>query len=146
MIDGFNDPLVDIHHYSPTLNIAQLLTFSERKGLGITRAMVQNYIRDGLLPPPKGRIYTRKHLAALVMIQQLKAVYDMPTIKAVLVPYMDGEGLPLETYARLTALREVAQDKWAEAVAPTFAGESAGQLAEMAWVAGYAAFTAGGAQ
>ncbi|MCL2603690.1 MAG: DUF1836 domain-containing protein [Defluviitaleaceae bacterium] len=95
------DPLHDIHHYSPTFTIAQLLKLSERKSLGITRPMVQNYIRDGLLPPPAGRLYTHKHLAALVVIARLKTVYDMPVIKTVLTPYMDGEGLPLDIYTRL---------------------------------------------
>jgi DNA-binding transcriptional MerR regulator len=104
--------LHDIHHYSPTFTIAQLLKLSERKALGITRPMVQNYIRDGLLPPPAGRLYTHKHLAALVIIQRLKTVFDMPTIKKTLAPHMDSEGLPLETYARMADSARAAQAAW----------------------------------
>jgi DNA-binding transcriptional MerR regulator len=113
-----HDPLHDIHHYSPTLTIAQLLKFSERKGLNITRPMVQNYIRDGLLPPPNGRLYTHKHLAALVIIQQLKTVFDMPTIKKTLTPYLDNEGLPLEIYNRFWDAATLAQTQWVAHIPP----------------------------
>ncbi|MCL2499753.1 MAG: DUF1836 domain-containing protein [Defluviitaleaceae bacterium] len=106
------DPLHDIHHYSPTFTIAQLLKFSERKHLGVTRPMVQNYIRDGLLPPPAKRLYTHKHLAALVIIAKLKAVYEIPVIKTVLAPYMDGEGLPLDIYTRLMNAVRQADKQW----------------------------------
>ena len=95
------DPLSDIRHYSPKLTISQLIKFFEKKGMGLTRGMVQNYIRDGLLPSPVDkRFYTHKHIAALVVICKLKTVYDIPTIQKTLVPLMDDEGLPLEMYAQ----------------------------------------------
>ena len=106
------DPLHDIHHYSPTLTIKQLLTFFERKELPITRGMVQNYIRAGLLPPADDRIYTHKHLAALVIIHRLKEVYDMPTIKKTLLPMMDNEGLPLEKYTQMYNALDAAYAHW----------------------------------
>jgi len=111
-----HDPLHDIHHYSPTFTIKQLLTFCERKSLPITRAMVQNYIREGLLPSPDGRFYTHKHLAALVLIHRLKRIYDIPSIKKALQPYMDGEGLPLEKYTQLSAALDAACTQWNEQV------------------------------
>ncbi|MDR0272705.1 MAG: DUF1836 domain-containing protein [Clostridiales bacterium] len=99
-----NDPLSDIRHYSPTMTISQVMKFCEKKSIGITRAMIQNYIRAGFLPPPVDkRFYTHKHLAALAMIDRLKTVFDIPTIQEVLVPFMDEQGLPLETYAQLIA-------------------------------------------
>jgi len=114
------DPLQDIQQYSPTLKITQVLAFCERKGLNITRPMVQNYIRDGVMPPPKGRVYTNKHLAALALISRLKTVYDIPTIKAVLAPYMDAEGLPLDKYAEIMQNVHAAQKQWDAKVAPVF--------------------------
>ena len=93
------NPLSDIRHYSPKLTISQLIKFFEKKEMSLTRGMVQNYIRDGLLPPPVDkRFYTHKHIAALVVICKLKTVFDIPTIQKTLVPLMDNEGLPLETY------------------------------------------------
>jgi len=96
------DPLDDIRHYSPTMTISQVLKFCEKKDVPVTRAMIQNYIRDGLLPPPiNKRLYTHKHLAALVTITRLKSVFDIPAIKTALSPYFDDEGLPIEIYSQL---------------------------------------------
>ena len=96
------DPLSDIRHYSPKITISQLIKFFEKKEMKLTRGMVQNYIRDGLLPPPADkRFYTHKHIASLVMICKLKTVFDIPTIQKALVPLMDDEGIPLELYAKL---------------------------------------------
>jgi len=124
------DPLHDIHHYSPTLSISHVIKFCEKKDLPISRPMVQNYIRDGLLPPPVNkRIYTHKHLAALVMICRLKNVYDMPAIKAALVPHMDEEGLPLETYKWLISKQKETLDLWLANVAQSITAEDEGSHA-----------------
>ena len=117
------DPLNDIHLYSPTMTIAQVIKFCEKKALPISRAMVQNYIRDGLLPPPAGRKYTHKHLAAIAMICKLKTIYDIPAIKDALAPHMDEGGLPLETYKWLSQKQKEIMDLWAKHVAPGIAGE-----------------------
>ena len=117
------DPLNDIHHYSPTLTIAQVIKFCDKKALPLSRPMIQNYIRDGLLPPPNKRMYTHKHLAALVMINRLKTVYDMPAIKEALTPHMDDEGLPIETYRWLIRKQSEARDLWLTHVAPNIATE-----------------------
>ena len=93
------DPLQDIKHYSPTMTISQVLKFCQRKNLNITKGMIQNYIRDGLLPSPSNkRQYTHKHLAALVLIYRLKTVFDMPTIREAMLPFMDQEGVSIEDY------------------------------------------------
>jgi len=118
------DPLADIHHYSPNLTISQVIKFFEKKALPISRPMVQNYIRDGLLPPPVNkRVYTHKHLAALVTICRLKGIYDMPAIKAALEPHLDEEGLPLETYKWLMSKQKQNRDLWLDKVAPNIAAE-----------------------
>jgi len=111
-----SNPLHDIKHYSPTLTISQLLKFCQKKEIGITRGMIQNYIRDGLLPPPVNkRQYTHNHLAALVLIDRLKTVFDIPTIQAVLLPHMDETGVPIDTYFELADKVESLADQWASA-------------------------------
>ena len=96
------DPLSDIQQYSEALTISQVLKFCEKKDIGITRGMIQNYIRDGLLPSPVNkRFYTHKYLAALVLIDRLKTVFDIPSIKKALTPFMDEEGLPLDVYKKM---------------------------------------------
>jgi len=117
------DPLSDIHHYSPTMTITQVIKFCEKKALPISRPMIQNYIRDGLLPPPINRQYTHKHLAALAVISQLKAVYDMPAIKEALAPHMDNEGLPMSTYKWLQDKQKETLDTWVKEVASGIAAE-----------------------
>ena len=117
------DHLSDIHHYSPNLTIANVIKFCEKKGLPISRPMIQNYIRDGLLPPPINRNYTHKHLSALVIISHLKAVCDLPIIKEALAPHMDEEGLPLETYRWFISKQKELMDLWLAQVAPTIAAQ-----------------------
>lgn len=121
------DPLQDIKHYSPTMTISQVLKFCERKNLGITRGMIQNYIRDGLLPPPVNkRQYTHKHLAALAMIDRLKTVFDIPTVKEAMAEYMDEEGLPIEIYEEVINKLTGMVGKWQVSIAPSLAVESDG--------------------
>ena len=118
------DPLEDIRHYSPTFTISQVVKFCEKKSLPISRAMIQNYIRDGLLPPPvNSRLYTQKHLAALVVICRLKNLYDMPAIKTAMAPHMDDEGLPLETYKWLLVKQKESRDLWLKNVAPSIVSQ-----------------------
>ena len=93
------DILQDIHQYNHQFTISQVVTFFERKGRKITKSMIQNYVRDGLLPPPiNKRRYTHKHLATLALIDALKNVYEMTHIKSVLLPLMEEDGIPLEVY------------------------------------------------
>ena len=108
-----NDPLHDIGQYSPTMTISQLMKFCEKKNIEITRAMIQNYIRDGLMPSPVNkRLYTHKHIAALVVISRLKTVFDIPSIKKTLVPFLDDEGLPMEIYSEILAKTQMITQKW----------------------------------
>ena len=115
------DPLSDIGQYSKKMTIAQVVKFFIKKEIGITRAMVQNYIRIGIIPPPlEKRFYTHKHLAALVLVDYLKTVFDMSEIKTALAPHMDDEGLPLDFYADLVASLETLSAKWKKALSPQF--------------------------
>ena len=93
------DILNDIHQYNHQLTISQVVTLFERKGFIITKSMIQNYVRDGLLPPPLNkRHYTHKHLTVLALVTQLKTVYELADIKSALSPLMDSEGISLEMY------------------------------------------------
>jgi DNA-binding transcriptional MerR regulator len=123
-----NDPLIDIWQFSPTLTISQVLTFFERKGMALTRAMVQNYIRLGLLPPPNGRIYTHKHLAALVLIDKLKSCFGMDEIRDTLRPLMDDEGLPLDTYTTLLAKTNALLASFAKVATPEISSQPDGGI------------------
>ena len=121
------DPLQGIEHISPNLTIASVLKFCERQNIGITRGMIQNYIRDGVLPPPVNRrFYTHKHLAALVLIDRLKTVFDMPTVKAALQPYIDDEGISLDMYTAILQKLTGIVSAWQVSAAPVLTAESDG--------------------
>jgi len=124
---NISNPLTDVRHYSPTMTISQVMKFCEKKEIGITRGMIQNYIRDGLLPPPVNkRQYTHNHLAALVLIDRLKTVFDIPTIQSVLVPLMDEHGIPVDDYFELVGKLEALAQKWEEFITPVLAQEADG--------------------
>lgn len=53
----------------------QLIRFDD--GDALTSAMVNNYIKDGLLPRAEGKRYGREHLAWLTAICALKSVISM---------------------------------------------------------------------
>ena len=123
------DPLQGIEHINPKLTIANVLKFCERQSIGITRGMIQNYIRDGVLPPPVDkRFYTHRHLAALVLIDRLKTVFDIPTVKAALEPYMDECGIPLNDYTALLSKVSRVTASWQESAAALISAESDGGI------------------
>lgn len=53
----------------------QLIQYREEESL--TGAMVNNYVKDGFLPRPEGKRYTREHLAALTELGTLKQVLSV---------------------------------------------------------------------
>ncbi|MBO5555678.1 MAG: DUF1836 domain-containing protein, partial [Oscillospiraceae bacterium] len=51
---------------------------------GLTASMVNNYVKQGALPPPRKKRYSRTHLARLLMICVLKASLPIAAIKELL--------------------------------------------------------------
>ena len=46
----------------------------------LTSSMINNYVKDGVLPRPEQKKYSREHLAMLTMICMLKPVLTIPDI------------------------------------------------------------------
>lgn len=61
----------------------------DRKGL--TAAMVNNYVKLGVMPPPVKKKYTRVHLAHLIMICLLKASLPIELIKNLILSSLKGQ-------------------------------------------------------
>ncbi len=76
----------------------QLIRFAE--GDALTAAMVNNYIKDGLLPRAEGKRYGREHLAWLTAICALKSVMSMREM-AVLFEAIDKENGAEDRYGVL---------------------------------------------
>lgn len=60
----------------------------------ITPAMINNYVKMGLLAPPVKKKYTRSHIAALMMICVLKQALSIQEIKELFTSGITEETLP----------------------------------------------------
>lgn len=47
----------------------------------LTAAMVNNYVKQKLIPPPEKKKYNQRHLARLVIITILKQAFDLPIVQ-----------------------------------------------------------------
>jgi len=88
--------LVDIPNLD--LYMDQLLTFIEDnlKGLGrnpddkiITKTMINNYAKDGIIAPPIKKKYNRRHVILLILIYYLKQVLSLNDIKTLFQPILN---------------------------------------------------------
>ncbi|HHU79214.1 MAG: DUF1836 domain-containing protein [Caldicoprobacterales bacterium] len=78
------------------LYISQLEEFFDKKlGKGngddeerkvISKTMIQNYIKDGLLMSPEGKSYNRNHAILLILIYSLKSILSIRDIRRLLSP------------------------------------------------------------
>ena len=57
----------------------------------LTPSMINNYVKDGVLPRPVQKKYGREHLAMLMIIYMLKPVLSLPEIDATLQGLTSGE-------------------------------------------------------
>lgn len=74
----------------------QLIRFDD--GDALTAAMVNNYIKDGLLPRAEGKRYGREHLAWLTAICALKSVVSMREMASLFAALDLSEKTPQEWY------------------------------------------------
>ena len=61
----------------------------------LTSAMVNNYIKEGLLPRAKGKKYSKQHVALLTIISRLKQVLSVKEISSLMVLF-GKEEIPQE--------------------------------------------------
>lgn len=90
----------------------QLITFHE--GECLTSAMINNYIKDGIIPRANGKRYDREHLATLTAVAVLKQVLSVRDLATLMANGM-MEGEVEECYERFrteldTALKGALED------------------------------------
>ena len=79
------DAMPDIALYmDQVISYLPRLTVGTAEDVTLTPAMVNNYIKDGLLPRANGKRYGREHLAYLSAIALLKNVLSVKSIKLLL--------------------------------------------------------------
>jgi hypothetical protein len=66
----------------------QLISFEE--GDGLTSAMINNYIKDGLLSRANGKKYDQEHLAYLTAISAMKQVLSVREMRALVTIGKEG--------------------------------------------------------
>ena len=78
--------LPDIGLYMDQVITLMDRTFSPALPKGeMTKSMVNNYVKVGLIPRPVGKKYDREHLAMLLMICVLKQALSMESISQILL-------------------------------------------------------------
>ena len=97
-------------------------------GETLTPAMVNNYIKDGLLPRADGKKYARTHLAYLTAICALKQVLSVKETRALLAADRKGRTAE-ELYAMFYEELSLALDCTAEVLPPDLPEEELPRLA-----------------
>ena len=92
--------LPDIGLYMDQVITLMDRTFSPALPKGeMTKSMVNNYVKVGLIPRPVGKKYDREHLAMLLMICVLKQALSMESISQILLALCE-EGVQAADSAR----------------------------------------------
>lgn len=68
-----------------------LCTFTTVTEKTLTPSMINNYVKDGVLPRPEHKKYSRDHLVRLMMICMLKSILTLPEVDTILQGLLDGE-------------------------------------------------------
>ena len=105
----------------------QLIRFEE--GDALTAAMVNNYIKDGLLPRAEGKRYGREHLAWLTAICALKSVISMREMSTLFAGLGEDEKPVEERYAHFRGQLDVALGKVADELRPDVEKDGLANLA-----------------
>ena len=102
----------------------------------ITSAMVNNYIKDKLLPRADGKKYSREHLAGLTEICLLKQVLSVRDTGLLLHQEL-GDGDPEKFYSKFKQILDVSLAGTAEQIDPDWDVEALSDMALRLVVSSY---------
>ncbi len=88
-VDPSDIPGLDLYMDQVTTFVGEHLKNSTRNPESdkiLTKTMINNYAKSGLLPPPVKKKYTKEHMMYLLMIFYLKGVMSIGDITALLEP------------------------------------------------------------
>lgn len=71
----------------------------------LTPSMVNNYVKNGVIPPPERKRYTRDHLAQIIIICTLKQTIELSDVSTILKKGADHFGME-KAYDEFVALYE----------------------------------------
>ena len=84
-------PNIDLYMDQVTTFIeSQLAPSNHRKdGKILTKTMINNYVKNDLLPPPEKKKYNKDHMLTLIFIYYLKNVMSISDIQSIMNPITD---------------------------------------------------------
>ncbi len=132
---GAERPAAWEHLPDLALYMDQLISYMPRQlirfegGDTLTSAMVNNYIKDGLLPRAEGKRYGREHLAWLTAICALKSVISMREMAALFAGLGRTDQPVEERYAFFLEQLDRSLDKVAASLEPDVDKEGLAPLA-----------------
>lgn len=93
----------------------------------ITPSMINNYVKNGIIPPPQNKKYNREHLALLLMICSTKSVLEISFISDIVSKCVSQSGIEdvLDQFAAsYEGIMSAASKRAMEAVSETASEES----------------------
>lgn len=92
-------PEIDLYMDQLLLYVERLLgCFWHREEVQLTASMVNNYVKQRVIPAPVRKQYSRQHIALLVMLLTLKYVYSLEQIKLIFSELEEDEEALARTY------------------------------------------------
>lgn len=85
-IDLYMDQVIELVN-----NYLDIYRHFQGDSFEITRPMINNYVKLGMMPPPVKKKYSRKHLAYILIICTLKQTLNISTIQKILPPEISEE-------------------------------------------------------
>ncbi|MCD8217006.1 MAG: DUF1836 domain-containing protein [Clostridiales bacterium] len=91
----------------------------------LTKAMVNNYVKNDLLPPPEKKKYSKDHLLTLIFIYYFKSVLSIQDIRSILNPvtetyWSDNSPSLEEIYSLVFSLEEPEVERMKESIREEF--------------------------
>lgn len=84
-------------------------TKNDKEDKFITKTMINNYVKQGILNPPINKKYNRTHLARLIVICILKQVYSINDIDSLIKLALETSGIEV-SYNKFCMLVELCID------------------------------------
>lgn len=125
-LDLYMDQLVNYINgaYSPATDPSEL---------PLTRSMVNNYVKQKIIPAPVNKRYQRQHLALLILIYALKKVFSLPECVELIRLVVPGGVLHPRDYNRSCDALEAALRQVFEAGEEKLSGDPVLDRAAQTW-------------
>ena len=120
-------PNIDLYLDQILTLAADRLAQNQRGDKLLTKTMINNYSKDGLIKPVKGKKYSREHIVQMLLVYALKQTLSIGEIKRALDGVYATEGFDgsdlIECYDRFLAMKEHERAAAPEMVGELFAAE-----------------------